>query len=251
MFKTARSLLASSREETMTKAKPKTASKLYSEVRLILLREPWLTYREVAKQCTSGTTSTVQVYGGSIREEIGCVLKTIGGKEVFLKTIGGKEVLIINWSKYVAACDLYQVEPASVEAVDDASTKKREIRTYYDEVVEEVYLGLPPASKVVLAANDIAEGEYNRPSKSELSVAYNRLLSEAVEAISPADSVGEVLTSKIEAAEIRCNEAQRLVQELSLRLSVAKAQAEEEAEVLRILDELSCKPVSVIRAILG
>ena len=241
MFKTARSLLASSREETMTKAKPKTASKLYSEVRLILLREPWLIYREVAKECTSGTTSTVQVYGGSIREEIGCVLKTIGGKEV----------LIINWSKYVAACDLYQVEPASVEAVDDASTKKREIRTYYDKVVEEAYLGLPPASKVVLAANDIAEDEYNRPSKSELSVAYNRLLSEAVEAISPADSVGEVLTSKIEAAEIRCNEAQRLVQELSLRLSVAKAQAEEEAEVLRILDELSCKPVSVIRAILG
>ena len=121
------------------------------------------------------------------------------------------------------------------------------------ELMEAVgaYLGLPPASKVVLAANDIAEDEYNRPSKSELSVAYNRLVSEAVEAILPADSVGEVLTSKIEAAEIRCNEAQRLVQELSLRLSVAKAQAEEEAEVLRILDELSCKPVSVIRAILG
>lgn len=216
----------------MTKAKPKTASKLYSEVRLILLAEPWLTYRDVAKACTSGTTSTVQVYGGAIREEIGCVLKSDGGREV----------LIINWSKYIAACDLYQVEPASVEAVETASCKKREIRMYYPDDQDNWSTSTAPS---------LARDEYDRPDTDLINVVYNRLLLKEVIDEAIPGNVGEVLTSKIEAAEIRCNEAQRLVQELSLRLSVAKAQAEEEAEVLRILDELSCKPVSVIRAILG
>ena len=208
----------------MTKAKPKTSSALYSEVRLILLEKPWLTYREVAKSCSTGTTSTVQVYGGYIREEIGCVLKSDGGREV----------LIINWSKYITACDLYQVEPASVEAVETASCKKREIRMYYPD-----------------DQDNIARDEYDRPDKDLINVVYNRLLLEEVIDEAIPGNVGEVLTSKIEAAEIRCSEAQRLVQELSLRLSVAKAQAEEAAEVLRILDELSCMPVSVIQAILG
>lgn len=102
----------------MAHYKPKTITPVYSEARLVLLREPWLRYKEVhAKMAQTCNSSSVETYGASIRHEIGCELRSIGGKEV----------MEVDYSKYTAACAKYAVRPLTLKTLLKASSPKRQI----------------------------------------------------------------------------------------------------------------------------
>ena len=64
-------------------------------------------------------------------------------------------------------------------------------------------------------------------------------------------SVGEELTRRVEAAELRCTEANDRVKQLESDLATARMEADEAAQALKILHELASSPFGVIKAILG
>ena len=117
----------------MAHYKPKTASLIYSEARVVLLREPWLTYPQAwQKMINPCVIETVSVYGSSIRHEIGCELRSVNKKER----------LEVDYVKYVAACELYGVPALTVKSLLKSRSKSRDI------VVNE-HLPAPPEVIVV------------------------------------------------------------------------------------------------------
>ena len=103
----------------MAHYKPKTATPAYSNARLVLLREPWLRYKEVHSKMPGATctVATVEVYGASIRHEIGCELRSVNKKEV----------LEVDYDKYTAACQKYAVRPLTAKTLAKSSTATRQV----------------------------------------------------------------------------------------------------------------------------
>jgi hypothetical protein len=117
----------------MAHYKPKTASPIYSQARLILLSNPNLKYKEVFdKMTTPCGRGSIDAYGASIRHEIGCELRTVDGHER----------LEVNYDKYTAACKRYGVPALTVKTLLKTRTKSRDV------VVNE-QLPAPPAEIVV------------------------------------------------------------------------------------------------------
>jgi hypothetical protein len=102
----------------MAHYKPKSASPIYSEARLILLSDPNLKYKEVFdKMTTPCSRGSIDAYGASIRHEIGCELRTYNGHER----------LEVNYDKYTAACKLYGVPALTVKTLIKTRTKSRDV----------------------------------------------------------------------------------------------------------------------------
>jgi len=139
----------------MAHYKPKTSTVAYSQARIILLAEPWLKYREVHERMTAATcqVATVQVYGASIRHEIGCELKSSGGKET----------LFIDYDKYKAACETYKVNALTPASLTSKSTPTRKV-----EVKEQ----LPPPPEVIIVTETFSLGGDIKSKKERLVKAF-------------------------------------------------------------------------------
>jgi hypothetical protein len=134
--------------------KPKSASAPYSKARLILLSEPWLKYKEVHhRMATTCQVGTVEVYGASIRHEIGCELKSRGGKET----------LFIDYDKYVAACNKYGVPAWDAEVLTTKSTLTRKV-----EVIQQ----LPQPPEVIVVTETFSLGGDIKSKKDRINKAF-------------------------------------------------------------------------------
>jgi hypothetical protein len=138
----------------MAHYKPKTASAPYSQARLLLLAAPWLRYGEIHKQMSSmcGAT-TVEVYGASIRHEIGCELKSVNKKEV----------LVVDYDKYKSACETYKVNALTPETLVSKSTPTRRV-----EVKEQ----LPPPPEVIVITETFSLGGDIKSKKDRINKAF-------------------------------------------------------------------------------
>ena len=198
----------------MSHVKPKNANPIVIASRMVLLVEPWLTYRQVhAKNMTKCNVGTVTVYGPAIREEIGCELRTEKGKET----------LVVDYPKYVAACKLYHVKPTPLDEIKAKSSAA----------------GRPVREKhaAALAAHEAIHAAASHAKPNDF--------------VGIPVSVGEELTRRVEAAELRCTEANDRVKQLESDLATARMEADEAAQALKILHELASSPFGVIKAILG
>jgi hypothetical protein len=140
----------------MAHYKPKAASPIYSEARLILLTDPNLKYKEVFdKMTTPCSRGSIDAYGASIRHEIGCELRTVDGHER----------LEVNYVKYLAACKLYAVRPLTVKSLLKTRTKSRDV------VVDEQ---LPPPPEEIPLSDEFDPREAFPPVMPE-GAAYDDL----------------------------------------------------------------------------
>jgi len=138
----------------MAHYKPKTASAPYSQARLLLLSAPWLRYKEVHKQMSSMCgASTVEVYGASIRNEIGCELKSVNKREV----------MVVDYEKYAQACSKYKVNALTPAVLVSKSTLTRKV-----EVKEQ----LPPPPEVVVVTETFSLGGDIKVKKERINKAF-------------------------------------------------------------------------------
>ncbi len=197
----------------MAKYKPKSASTVYSEARIILLAEPWLTYSEVHAEMTAKcSASTIQVYGSSIRHEIGCRLKSVNNKEQ----------LHIDYAQYTAACAKYMVNAQTAAALVEKSTPARKI-----EVKEQA----SPPEAVVPAANDLLD---------RLSVSF-----EAAELRSSL-AVHEIIH-----LEVKRKMLMEQVSGIDSQIATYRKTIDEASEAMEVLLKLRDAPESVLRMVLG
>ena len=138
----------------MAHYKPKAASPIYSEARLILLSDPNLKYKEVFdKMTTPCSRGSIDAYGASIRHEIGCELRTYNGHER----------LEVNYDKYTQACSKYKVNALTPAVLVSKSTLTRKV-----EVKEQ----LPPPPEVVVVTETFSLGGDIKVKKERINKAF-------------------------------------------------------------------------------
>jgi len=174
----------------MAHYKPKAASPIYSEARLILLADPTLMYKEVfSKMKAPCSRGTLGAYGSSIRHEIGCELVTVNGHEK----------LEVDYNKYDAACKRYGVPALTAKTLLKTRTKNRDV------VVKE-QLPAPPA-EIIVPMTDSS----NHPSV--MAACQAQLGTQTLTVIETFSLGGDVkakkakLTRAFEDAEVRMSEA--------------------------------------------
>ena len=173
----------------MAHYKPKTASPIYSEARLVLLREPWLRYKEVhAKMAQTCNSSSVETYGASIRHEIGCELRSIGGKEV----------MEVDYSKYTAACSKYAVRPMTLKTLLKASSPKRQIVAKPEQ--------LPPPPEEIIVPQ-MASGEDTPAAVETINLPPYQVVIESFSLGGDVKAKKAKLTKSFEEAELRMSDA--------------------------------------------
>lgn len=191
----------------MAHYKPKSASPIYSEARLILLADPTLMYKVVFnKMTTPCSRGTLGAYGSSIRHEIGCELVTVNGHEK----------LEVDYVKYTAACKLYGVPALTVKTLLKTRTKNRDV------VVKE-QLPAPPA-KISVPMMD----RNNHPNV--MAACQAQLGTQTLTVIETFSLGGDVKAKKAKLA--------RAFEEAEVRMSEASSQAMK-LEALR--KDLLCK----------
>ncbi len=207
----------------MAHYKPKTSTAAYSQARIILLAEPWLKYKEVHERMTSATcqVATVQVYGASIRHEIGCELKSSGGKET----------LFIDYDKYKAACETYKVNALTPTALASKSTLTRKV-----EVKEQ----LPPPPEVIHVPDFDSIVLAPRTPKQRLNKAFE-----------DAEIRLSLATHETIHLEVQRKNLMLQVAELDAKIASWRQQIDETNDAMELLLKLSDAPESVVNMVLG
>ena len=183
----------------MAHYKPKAASPIYSEARLILLTDPNLKYKEVFnKMTTTCSRGSIDAYGASIRHEIGCELRTVDGHER----------LEVNYVKYLAACKLYAVRPLTVKSLLKTRTKSRDV------VVDEQ---LPPPPEEIIVP-EMVSSEDTQAAVETINLPPYQVVIESFNLGGDVKAKKAKLNKAFEEAELRMSEASAKAKELeSLR----------------------------------
>ena len=172
----------------MAHYKPKAASPIYSEARLILLTDPNLKYKEVFdKMTTPCSRGSIDAYGASIRHEIGCELRTVDGHER----------LEVNYVKYLAACKLYAVRPLTVKSLLKTRSKSRDV------VVNEQ---LPPPPEEIIVPQMVS-GEDTQAATETINLPPYNVITESFNLGGDVKAKKAKLTRAFEEAELRMSDA--------------------------------------------
>ena len=172
----------------MAHYKPKAASPIYSEARLILLTDPNLKYKEVFnKMTTPCSRGSIDAYGASIRHEIGCELRTVDSHER----------LEVNYVKYLAACKLYAVRPLTVKSLLKTRTKSRDV------VVNEQ---LPPPPEEIIVPQLVSKEDAQAATET-INLPPYQVVIESFNLGGDVKAKKAKLTKSFEEAELRMSEA--------------------------------------------
>lgn len=210
----------------MAHYKPKAASPIYSEARLLLLREPWLRYKEIhAKMTQTCNSSTVEVYGASIRHEIGCELRSVGGKER----------MEVDYDKYLTACNKYAVRPFTAKTLVKMSTVTRQV--VIKDVADQAEAAIEAPCQVV--TETIHLGGDIKAKRAKLTRAFE----EAELRMSEAGS-------ELRGLEALREDLMRQVSDLDEKISRHRQAVDEASQAMDVMLELVDAPDAVIDMVL-